>query len=72
MRARAPGLARASSPALAAGSGPGPSPTPLVELVRHASFGFEATDPIRVVALIVLALILWRVAIRQMTKRLID
>ena len=44
----------------------------LVELVRHASFGFEATDPIRVVALIVLALILWRVAIRQMTKRLID
>ena len=44
----------------------------LVELVRHASFGFEATDPIRVAALLALALVLWRVAIRQMTKRLID
>ena len=44
----------------------------LVELVRHASFGFEATDPLRVLALLGLALVLWRVAIRQMTKRLID
>jgi lipooligosaccharide transport system permease protein len=44
----------------------------LVELVRHASFGFEATDPLRLLALLALALVLWRVAIRQMTKRLID
>ena len=44
----------------------------LVELVRHATFGFEATDPIRLAGLLALALVLWRVAIRQMTKRLID
>ena len=44
----------------------------LVELVRHASFGFEATDPLRVLALIGLAIVLWRVAISRMTKRLID
>jgi lipooligosaccharide transport system permease protein len=44
----------------------------LVELVRHASFGFEAGDPIRLAGLLALAVVLWRVAIRQMTKRLID
>ena len=44
----------------------------LVELVRHASFGFEATDPLRVLALIALAVALWRLAVRQMTARLID
>jgi lipooligosaccharide transport system permease protein len=44
----------------------------LVELVRHASFGFEATDPIRLAGLLALAFVLWRIAIRQMTKRLID
>jgi lipooligosaccharide transport system permease protein len=44
----------------------------LVELVRHASFGFEATDPLRLVALIALAVALWRLAVRQMTARLID
>jgi len=44
----------------------------LVELVRHASFGFEATDPLRLAALIALALALWRLAVRQMTARLID
>jgi lipooligosaccharide transport system permease protein len=44
----------------------------LVELVRHASFGFEATDPLRFLALIALAVVLWRIAIRQLTKRLID
>jgi lipooligosaccharide transport system permease protein len=44
----------------------------LVELVRHASFGFEATDPLRLVALIALAAALWRLAVRQMTARLID
>ena len=44
----------------------------LVELVRHASFGFEATDLLRVAFLIVFAVALWRVAVRRMTARLID
>jgi len=44
----------------------------LVELVRHSAFGFEATDLLRVVALLVFALALWRVAVRLMEKRLID
>jgi lipooligosaccharide transport system permease protein len=44
----------------------------LVELVRHACFGFEATDPLRLAALIALATALWRLAVRQMTARLID
>ena len=44
----------------------------LVELVRHAAFGFEATDLIRVLALLVFAVVLWRVAVRLMEKRLID
>ncbi len=44
----------------------------LVELVRHASFGFEATDPLRLAGLAAVGRVLWRVAIRQMTKRLID
>ena len=44
----------------------------LVELVRHACFGFEKWDPARLAALIAFALALWRVAVRQMTKRLID
>ena len=44
----------------------------LVELVRHASFGFEATDPIRFAVLIAFAAVLWRVAVRRMTARLID
>jgi lipooligosaccharide transport system permease protein len=44
----------------------------LVELVRHACFGFEATDPLRLAALIALAVALWRLAVRQMTNRLID
>ena len=44
----------------------------LVELVRHACFGFEATDLLRLAALIALAVALWRVAVRQMTARLID
>jgi len=44
----------------------------LVELVRDASFGFEATDPIRLAALIAFAAVLWRLAVRQMTNRLID
>ena len=44
----------------------------LVELVRHACFGFEPTDPLRLLALIALAVGLWRLAVRQMTARLID
>jgi lipooligosaccharide transport system permease protein len=44
----------------------------LVELVRHASFGFEATDPLRLAALIALAVALWRLAVSRMTARLID
>ncbi len=44
----------------------------LVELVRHASFGFEALDLVRTAVLVAFALILWRVAVRRMTGRLID
>jgi lipooligosaccharide transport system permease protein len=44
----------------------------LVELVRHAAFGFEALDLARVGVLIVFALVLWRVAVRQLSRRLID
>jgi lipooligosaccharide transport system permease protein len=44
----------------------------LVELVRHASFGFEAGDPIRFVVLVAFAAVMWRVAVRRMTLRLVD
>jgi lipooligosaccharide transport system permease protein len=44
----------------------------LVELVRHACFGFEAWDLLRVAVLIAFAVVLWRVAVRRMEKRLID
>lgn len=44
----------------------------LVVLVRNACFGFEATDPLRLAGLIALALAMWRLAIRQLTNRLID
>jgi lipooligosaccharide transport system permease protein len=44
----------------------------LVELVRHACFGFEATDLLRLAGLIGFALVLWRVAVARMEKRLID
>jgi lipooligosaccharide transport system permease protein len=44
----------------------------LVELVRHASFGFETTDLLRVAFLIVVALAMWRVAVKRMETRLID
>jgi lipooligosaccharide transport system permease protein len=43
-----------------------------VQLVRHAVFGFEAWDPVRVVVLVVFALLTWRVAILAMTRKLID
>jgi lipooligosaccharide transport system permease protein len=44
----------------------------LVELVRHACFGFESTDLLRVAFLVCFALALWRVAVNRMEKRLID
>ena len=44
----------------------------LVELVRHACFGFEATDLLRVAFLVLFALALWRLAVNRMEKRLID
>jgi lipooligosaccharide transport system permease protein len=44
----------------------------LVELVRHAAFGFEATDLLRVAVLSGFTFVMWRLAVRQMTKTLID
>jgi len=44
----------------------------LVELVRHASFGFEGLDLVRLAVLVAFAAVLWRVAVNRMTKRLID
>jgi lipooligosaccharide transport system permease protein len=44
----------------------------LVELVRSACFGFAANDLLRVAFLIVFALLTWRLAVRQLTKRLIN
>jgi lipooligosaccharide transport system permease protein len=44
----------------------------LVELVRGAAFGYEAVDLLRVAGLLAVALVMWRIAIRQMTKTLID
>jgi lipooligosaccharide transport system permease protein len=44
----------------------------LVVLVRHACFGFEATDLIRLAALTVFAVALWRLAVAKMERRLID
>ena len=44
----------------------------LVELVRGACFGFEATDLLRVAFLVLFAIALWRVAVSRMEKRLID
>jgi lipooligosaccharide transport system permease protein len=44
----------------------------LVELVRHACFGFEATDLLRFAGLLAFATVLWRVAVRRMSTRLID
>jgi lipooligosaccharide transport system permease protein len=45
----------------------------LVELVRHAAFGLEVwTDLLHVGVLIVFGLLLWRLAVRWMTQKLID
>lgn len=45
-----------------------------VELVRGAVFGWHGwgTDLVHVTVLVVWALVLWRMAIRQMTRRLVD
>jgi len=45
----------------------------LVELVRHAAFGFEGwTDVIHVGVLVAFALVMWRLAAWRMEKRLIE
>ena len=44
----------------------------LVELVRHASFGFEAADPVHFVVLVAFAIAAWRIAVTRMERRLID
>ncbi len=44
----------------------------LVELVRGAAFGFEAVDLLRIGVLAIFAFAMWRLAVRQMTRRLVD
>jgi lipooligosaccharide transport system permease protein len=45
----------------------------LVELVRHAAFGFEGwTDVVHVAVLVAFALLMWRLAAWRMEKRLIE
>ena len=44
----------------------------LVELVRHACFGFEGSDLLRLAGLLAFALVMWRVAVARMSRRLID
>ncbi len=44
----------------------------LVELVRHAAFGFEGTDVLRFAGLVAFGVVMWRVAVWRMTVRLID
>jgi lipooligosaccharide transport system permease protein len=44
----------------------------LVELVRGGAFGFEWIDLVRFGVLVLFALVLWRVAVRRMTRRLVD
>ena len=44
-----------------------------VELVRHAVFGFEGwTDLLRLGFLVAFGLAMWRLAIRAMTRKLVD
>jgi lipooligosaccharide transport system permease protein len=43
-----------------------------VELVRHASFGWHWTDLLRVAYLAGFAIVTWRIAIRAMTRKLVD
>jgi len=44
----------------------------LVELVRHASFGFESVDFIHFGILLAFAIAMWRLGVDRMEKRLID
>ncbi len=44
----------------------------LVELVRGGAFGYDPIDLVRFAGLVAFAFVMWRVAVRQMTKRLID
>ncbi len=44
----------------------------LVELVRHACFGFEATTCCAWQCWSAFAVVMWRVAVNRMEKRLID
>ena len=44
----------------------------LVELVRGAAFGFEAVDAVRVLVLAAFAFGMWRLGVRQLTRRLVD
>ena len=44
----------------------------LVELVRHAAFGFEVVDVLRLAGLVAFTIVMWRLAVRRMTTRLID
>ncbi len=44
----------------------------LVELVRGAAFGLEPVDLLRVVALVAFSLAMWRLAVRQLSRRLVD
>jgi len=44
-----------------------------VELVRHATFGWDGLEDLAHLGILILfALILWRVAIRGMTKKLVN
>jgi len=44
----------------------------LVELVRHACYGFQASDPLRLAGLVAFALVMWRLGVSRLSKRLID
>jgi lipooligosaccharide transport system permease protein len=44
----------------------------LVELVRHAAFGFQLLDLVRFAVLMAFAAVLWRVAVWRMALRMID
>jgi lipooligosaccharide transport system permease protein len=43
-----------------------------VELVRHASFGFEAADVWHLIALIIFAAVMWVLAVWRLDRRLVD
>ena len=44
----------------------------LVELVRGAAFGLEPVDALRVLVLAAFSFGMWRLAVRQLGRRLID